>query len=197
MWPTDYFAARESGQSDHDLRALLDDRGIEIAELDALLGWLPGGTEPDRPEFRANFGEDQFFPVADALGARSMNIADLKGGDPPPLDAAAEAFAGVCDRAAEHGLLVHIEFIPWSRIPDIETAWDIARVADRPNGGVMLDNWHLLRSGGTLESVAKVPAERIQALQMSDAPARGSGDLVEESIGRRLLPVKAKLMSPT
>ena len=90
------------------------------------------------------FGEPELFAVADAVGARSLNAVDVFGG-PWSLDEAAAAFAGLCDRAAEHGLLVHLEFLPWSRIPDLATAWQVVDAADRPNGGIMLDAWHYFR----------------------------------------------------
>ena len=63
-------------------------------------------------------------------------------GHPVTLDAAVEAFALVCDRAAEHGLLVHLEFLPWSAFPNVNAAWDVVRTADRPNGGLIIDSWH-------------------------------------------------------
>ena len=95
--------------------------------------------------------------MADALGARSLNVVDLGEGEPPPIEVTAEAFAALCDRSAAHGLLVSIEFVPWSRIPDLATAMRIAELASRPNGGVMLDTWHLFRSGGTTADVRGQP----------------------------------------
>jgi sugar phosphate isomerase/epimerase len=165
----DCIAAWAAGFADADLRAHLDDRGIRIAELDALVGWLPGATEPAHPAMRSPFGEREFYEVADALGARSLNVVDLCTGPMPPLDAAAAAFGGICDRAAEHDLLVHVEFVPWTRISSLTTAWEIVRMADRPNGGLLLDNWHLFNGGKTVAAVGAVPADRVLALQIRDA----------------------------
>ena len=50
-------------------------------------------------------------PSPTRSGARSLNAVDVFGGT-WSLDEAAAAFAGLCDRAAEHGLLVHLEFLP-------------------------------------------------------------------------------------
>jgi sugar phosphate isomerase/epimerase len=188
MWESDYLGARAEGYSDADLRGALADHGIEIAELDALTRWLPGEDDAVPSDWTTSFEEKDFYAVADALGARSINVVDLGAGRTISVDAAAEAFAGVCDRAKEHGLLVHIEFLPWSNIPDIESAWEIVREAGRANGGVLLDTWHLLRSGGTPESLMGIPRDRVYAIQVSDAPAVAELNLMEETMARRLLP---------
>ena len=188
MWESDYLGARAEGYSDADLRGALADHGIEIAELDALTRWLPGDDDAVRSDWATGFEEKDFYAVADAIGARSINVVDLGALRTISVEAAAEAFAGVCDRAREHGLLVHLEFLPWSNIPDIETAWDIVREAGRDNGGVLLDTWHLLRSGGTPESLLEMPRDRVYAIQVSDAPAVAESNLMEETMARRLLP---------
>ena len=188
MWESDYLGARAEGYSDADLRGALADHGIEIAELDALTRWLPGDDEAVRSDWATGFEEKDFYAVADAIGARSINVVDLGALRTISVEAAAEAFAGVCDRASEHGLLVHLEFLPWSNIPDIETAWNIVREAGRDNGGVLVDTWHLLRSGGTPESLLEMPRDRVYAIQVSDAPAVAESNLMEETMARRLLP---------
>lgn len=188
MWESDYLGARAEGYSDADLRGALADHGIEIAELDALTRWLPGDDDAVRSDWATGFEEKDFYAVADAIGARSINVVDLGALRTISVEVAAEAFAGVCDRAREHGLLVHLEFLPWSNIPDLETAWDIVRKAGRDNGGVLLDTWHLLRSGGTPESLLEMPRDRVYAIQVSDAPAMAESNLMEETMARRLLP---------
>jgi sugar phosphate isomerase/epimerase len=188
MLESDYTGARAKGYSDADLRAALAAHGLEIAELDALTRWLPVAESFVSEEWATTFGESDFYAIADSVGARSINLVDLGKDTELSLDVAAEAFAGVCDRAGEHGLLVHIEFLPWSSIPTLERAWEIVREAGRANGGVLLDTWHFLRSGGTPESLPLLPAARVFALQISDAPAQAEPDPLEETMKRRLLP---------
>jgi sugar phosphate isomerase/epimerase len=188
MWESDYVGARAEGYSDADLRGSLADHGLELAELDALTRWLPGEDGVVQSDWTTSFEENDFYAVADALGARSINVVELGPRRTISVDAAAEAFAGVCDRAREHGLLVHIEFLPWSSIPDIESAWEIVREAGRENGGVLLDTWHFLRSGGTPESLPAIPRDRVSAIQVSDAPAEAEPNVMEETMARRLLP---------
>ena len=124
--------------------------------------------------------------------ARSLNAVDVFGG-PWSLDDAATAFAGLCDRAADHGLLVHLEFLPWSRIPDLATAWQVVRAADRPNGGLMLDAWHYFRSGPDGELLRSVPGASILGVQLCDAPATPEADPLHATLHERLLPGDGEL----
>lgn len=190
LFLADYRRAREAGHSDAELRRWLSEHGLEIAELDPLMRWVPG-VELAGDATRAGaamfaFGEEDFFAAAEALGARSINVV-LYSEAPIEPERLCEAFAGLCERAARRELLVHLEFLPWTQIPDLASALDL--VADAgPNGGVMLDSWHHFRSGADPEVLRAAPAERILAVQLSDAPAQAQGPPVEETLHRRLLP---------
>jgi sugar phosphate isomerase/epimerase len=106
----------------------------------------------------------------------------------PDLDEAAESFAHACDLAAEHGVLVHLEFLPWAGIPDLITGYEIVRRAGCGNGGLLIDSWHFFRSGSTFEELRKVPGHRVLGIQLDDAPAKPEADLAEETQHRRQLP---------
>jgi sugar phosphate isomerase/epimerase len=192
LWGRDYLEAREEGYSDADLVALLDDHGLAVAELDPAWWWTPGATSFSVPPeldpidvFR--FGEAELFRIGEVLGARSINAADVIGGDWSAADAA-ESFAGLCDRAAEHGLLVHLEWLAWSRIADLATALEVVTLADRPNGGLNIDMWHCARTGSTAADLCTVPGERVLAIQVNDGPAEPEENLIEATLHRRLLP---------
>ncbi len=192
IWGRDYAAARHEGLSDSDLRSMLADHGLVVAELDPAWWWLPGASEIHiAPEVDAEdvfrFGETDLFAIADGLGARSINAVDVFGGD-WDVAAAAEAFAGLCRRAAEHDLLVHIEWLPWSMIPDLRTALEIVELADQPNGGLNVDAWHLVRSGTSVAELRKVPGDFILGIQLDDGPLAAEPNLVEATLHARALP---------
>lgn len=192
LWGRDYQAARDEGLSDPDIRLLLADHGLSVAELDPAWWWLPGASDIHIPpehdgERIFRFGERELFGVADAVGARSLNAVDVFGGA-WSLDEAAAAFAGLCDRAGEHGLLVHLEFLPWSRIPDLATAWQVVREADRPNGGLMLDAWHYFRSTPDGALLRSIPGASILGVQLCDAPALAEANPLHATLHERLLP---------
>ncbi len=192
LWGRDHAAARAEGHSDADIRSMLADHGLAVAELDPAWWWLPGASDihidpavDAEDVFR--FGEPDLFSIADAVGARSLNAVDVFGGT-WDTDGAAEAFAGLCRRAAEHDLLVHLEWLPWSRIPDLATALEIVRRADQPNGGLNVDAWHLVRSGTPLSDLADVPGRLILGVQLDDGPAEPERDLVTATLHQRALP---------
>lgn len=198
LWPHLYLNARAQGLSDSDLRSILRDNGVEVAELDPLCNWIPGCVAPSEqgtmtPAFYEtiktffSYGEDLFFRVADALGARHLNLVQLL---PPAIDTqiVIEAFGGVCDRAAQHGLFVSLEFLPWCPIANLAKGREIVEGANRPNGGVMFDTWHHFRSGGSSAEVRKLQGRAIAAIQFNDAPKEPGADLLTETVTARLLP---------
>ena len=192
LWGRDYERARADGLSDADIRALLADHGLEVGELDPAWWWLPGASEvhvPDAADTMKVFCYDEraMFAIGDAVGARSLNATDVFGGA-WSVDEAAAAFAGLCDRAGEHGLLVHLEGLPWSQIPDVRTAWEIVRRADRVNGGIVVDAWHFFRAGADFDALSAVPGGNVLGIQLDDGPARAEENLVRATLHDRLLP---------
>ena len=182
--------ARADGHDDADLRMRLADLGLEIAELDPLLDWVPdiglGGAASDEGADMFQYGEPEFYAAAEALGARSINAVYF-GDRAVPEEVLAEAFAGLCDRAADHGLLVHLEFLPWTQVRDVNVAFKIVEDAGRENGGLMLDSWHHFRSGVENAAIEAV-SRRVIAIQLNDAPAKAEPNPVAETMSRRLLP---------
>ena len=171
------FLASE-GLTDADLRALLTDHGLVVTDFEAVGDWL---TPPptDAPTFlRAVYTEAQCLEAAAAVGASTLVATHF--GEPVPADQAAPAFAGLCDRAADRGLQVALEFPAMATIADVTAAWDVVRLADRPNGGILLDTWHHRRSPGTDAHLADVPAERVLSIQLRDGAAEPVGPPVED-----------------
>jgi sugar phosphate isomerase/epimerase len=192
LWARDYQVALEEGLGVGDIRLLLDDHGLSVGELDPAWWWLPGASDIDIPaEHDAErifaFGEHAFFEIAEHVGARSLNAVDVFGGS-WSIDAATASFAALCDRAAAHGLLVHLEFLPWSRIPDLATAWQVVRAADRPNGGLMLDAWHYFRSNPDRALLRSIPGSSILGIQLCDAPGVPEANQLHATLHERLLP---------
>ena len=183
LYYEEYRTALSSGWSDLDLRTFMDDHGITVAELDGRMDWLPGDT--GAPSTGA------FVAAAASLGARSITVLEVRGrrvGDTLALCDVASAFASVCDRAADHDLLAHIEYFPQSGIPDLRTAYEIVRAAGRGNGGVMVDSWHHLRGTDAGRFDPGFPGESILAVQLGDVAPVPSADLAHEMMHHRLLP---------
>jgi sugar phosphate isomerase/epimerase len=195
MWGRDRSEAHAEGMSDGDMRRVLDDNGIRVADLSALTSWLPGTEAVGAGVFGEGhpfFGwsERDFFETAEAVEARSLSLTDIAGLR-VGVDEAAEAFAGVCDRAVEHGLLVQIEFMSLASLPTIADAWAVVQAAGRANGGIVLDSWHFFRAG-TLADLDAVPAERVFGVQISDALRTRRSDPAHDTV-TRLMPGEGEL----
>lgn len=190
LLPADVWALEEQGISATEIRARIMDAGLAVAEMDCTACWMErqrNGGDDDLSRLLRTLTPERVVATAARIGARSVAAIDMSP-TPPSLDEAAEGFAALCDMAAEHGLLAHIEFLPSSAIRSLAEAWAIVEAAGRPNGGVTIDALHFFRSGSTLDQLAAIPAERIHTVQLSDAPRDHSGDLWAELMTARLLP---------
>lgn len=171
-----------------DIGAMARDLGLGLT-VDPVMNWYPDRT-PSPSRF-AGVSTDDALRVCAELGAASFSVIGTGASD-VPVAALAERFAAVCDRAAGFGADVHLEFIPFTFIPDLATAWDIVRAADRPNGGLVFDTWHFFRGTADYDTLATVPGERIFQVQLDDALAVPEGTLREDT-QRRLLPGDGEL----
>lgn len=131
--PTHYKAARASGLTDADMRAMLDDHGLELIEIGFIADWWETGEKAKR----AQAYERVLYAIKDALGGRHVMM--ISGPTTDGLEQLAGRFAGVCYRAAEHGLRVGLETLPWTDMHDVSIAWRIAELSGRPNGGPVYD----------------------------------------------------------
>jgi sugar phosphate isomerase/epimerase len=186
--PLDIARAEEAGTAPADLGTMIRDAGLDIV-LDPVMNWYPGGGS----------GQSRFdsFSAADSLRmCEQVGIVSLTAIGPRQAPDAAidftESFATLCDRAADLGVGVHLEFMPMSAIPDLATAWDIVRDTDRANGGIVFDTWHFFRGNPDFDLLSTVPGERIFAVQIDDALPTVRGSLREDT-QRRLLPGEGSL----
>ena len=191
MFPLDYKNAREEGLSDEDMRRRIAASGIRVAVIDPLTKWLPNWEPPESTSEEdlafADFEVEEVFDMAGALGAESVSLIEFFGNE-VPVDVGAESFANICDRAAGRGLRVHLEFQPYSGIPDLKSAWEMVQRADRLNGGLVLDSWHYFRSNPDDELLRRIPPEKIYILQISDAQPQPQGSLINDGMHHRMLP---------
>lgn len=196
LMPGDIWSLEAEGMTASDIRTRIDDHGLHIMEMDCTACWLlshynASDSIPMAALLRA-LTPERVIETAARIGAPSVTAVEMMG-VVPSLDEAAEAFAHLCDLAADHGLKAHIEFLPFGGIPDLPTAWSIVQAAGRPNGGLTLDSWHFFRSGSSLDLLAAIPGNRIHTVQINDAPAKPGNDLLHETMNSRLAPGKGDL----
>ncbi len=187
--PHDYRQARSSGLTDRALRAVIADAGLRVACLDPYTRWLPTWEPPSNcsPQVLDFLGtnETEFFRSAEAVGATAMTVLEPFGRRWPP-DQGAQSLAAVCAKAAESGMRVNLEFIPFLGIPDLASAWEIVQLSEAPNAAIVLDTWHYFRGTPDDALLARIPGNRIGAVQISDARADPVRDLETDCLHHRL-----------
>jgi sugar phosphate isomerase/epimerase len=174
-----YWDALRDGLDDDTMAAVAARHGIAVLEVEYLTAW---GTAVDRDAAQQE-KERTVFHMARAFGVGHLNTGLL---EKPPLDVVTRAFAELCDRA--DGLTVALEFMPYSGVPDLATAWRILDAAGRANGGLIVDVWHWARAHSVSSDLAGVPPDRIVAVQLCDVREHPMEPLRAESLGYRLPP---------
>jgi len=163
MWVEQYRQLEADGVAPGGLRDLLDEHGVCLAEIEV----VPGLGADGEGAARAADIESVAWRMADEFGCRYMQVIGPAGTDP---EAAGRAFGALCDRAGAHGLVVGLEFLPFTDIVSVHDARRIVEAADRPNGGICVDIWHHERGARDLDAIAALPGELVRAIQMSDGP---------------------------
>jgi sugar phosphate isomerase/epimerase len=171
------------GTSISELARIIAGLGLEVHELESVRGWYLASAT-GREGRRA---EDELYRVADVVGGRHVTVVAEFKGPLPELARMADRFHQLCTRAARHGLIAALEFVPQlTALKDLHTATTVAAAAGSANGGVLLDSWHLYHSGGTPDDVRALPAGSVVAVQLSDGPATAASSRTATTFEREL-----------
>lgn len=167
------------------LAALLADHGMAYVELEFLTRWWTEG--PERVESDRN--RRLLFSAAEALGAHHIKVApDVEDTTAPNVDFWAEQFGALAGEAGEHGTRVALEFMPFANVSTLKCASDIVAAANHPAGGLLLDVWHLERSGADPRDLRGVAIDSVFAVELDDGSATPIGDPYDDTCLRRLIP---------
>jgi len=174
-----YWDAERTGLDGAAMADLARDAGVPVLEVEYITAW---GTAADRDAAQQR-KEQTVFTMARTFGVQHLNAGLI---EKLPIAEIVDAFAGLCDRAGE--LTIALEFMPYSGVPDLATAWRILQEADRPNSALIVDVWHWARAGMMPADLDGVPADRVVAVQLCDVQRVPMHPLRTESLGHRLPP---------
>jgi 4-hydroxyphenylpyruvate dioxygenase len=153
-----------------EVGAMVRDHGLEILLFQPFRDF-EGLPEPHRA--RAFARAERKFDLMQELGTdlilvcSTVHPAALGG-----IDRAAADFHELGERAARRGLRVGFEALCWGRyVNDHRDAWEIVRRADHPHVGLILDSFHSLAAKIPVDTVRRIPGDKIYFLQLADAPA--------------------------
>jgi sugar phosphate isomerase/epimerase len=157
----------------------LADTGVSVLDTEFLR------FEPEQPVGIP----DGFLEVSARLGARNVLVMSAE----PDETRTVERFSELCDRAAQYGLHVNLEFAIYTGVRTLAHAARVVARSRRPNAFVLIDALHWSRSGGMPAHIAGVDPSRFRYAQICDASSAmpGPGDtpaLIREARTGRLLP---------
>jgi len=91
------------------------------------------------------------------------------------------------DVAAPHGVQLAFEFLgfSWCSVRTLAQCWEIVDETQRENVGLVIDTCHFYAGGSTLDSIDRVPPEKILIFHVNDVEDRPL-DTIEDA--HRLLP---------
>jgi sugar phosphate isomerase/epimerase len=153
------------------------DTGVSVLDVEFLR------FEPEHP-----VGIPEGFLEAGArLGAKYVLVMSAEPEEARTL----ERFGELCDRAAQYGLHVCLEFAIYTGVRTLDHAARMVKQSGRRNASVLVDALHFSRSGGWPADVRAADPSLFRYAQICDA-APGmpteAPDLIREARTGRLLP---------
>ncbi|WP_233889517.1 sugar phosphate isomerase/epimerase family protein [Paraburkholderia flagellata] len=166
------------------VKKILEDTGMKYFELEILMDWYLDGE----PRARSDHFRRRVIELGAELGMRNLKIgANPFDESPADFPRMTHEFAKLCEDVAAVGATVAIEFMPFSVIRNISDALRIAEGANQPNGGLMVDHWHVARFGSPYSEIANIPARFIKGVELDDVDAQVKGTLLDDSTFNRKL----------
>ena len=164
-----------------EVRQRLDDTGVIALDI-----------EPIIPSDDGNDFAEQLIEAAAVIGAEHILFTSrLKD-----QSRTTSRYQEVCEMARPHGIKVVCEFLPIFPLNTLSMAAEIVANSQATNGGVLIDNLHLSRSGSSVDEIRALPTELFPYLQICDAPAERPSDfggLLDEALNGRLCPGEGSL----
>jgi 2-keto-myo-inositol isomerase len=163
----DFVRCREQGMSNAQVLDLVRASGLTAGVLGTEYG-LIFSTGADRDRLLESL--ELTCANAVALGCEMVMIAP--GQNDGTLQLAAANFRAGGEVAKRHGVRLALEFnFAHTTLNRLNVAREVIAAANHPNCGLLLDAYHLERSGDGGRGFADVPAEQIFTFQFSDVPA--------------------------
>lgn len=181
-----YMLAVKQGYSDERMLEILAEHDMKVTEVEYITLWADQNKTIETPEtLLQQFKEQTIYHMARLFGVGHINCGLM---EKYPAEVHIQAFKELCIRAKE--LVIGLEFMPYSGVPDLASAWNIVKEADCDNGMLILDTWHWARANMTAADLEGVPAEKVVSIQICDVLERRYPDTIlrDESMHDRLCP---------
>jgi sugar phosphate isomerase/epimerase len=182
LWNDDLSAHEEKGGSLQDVKQVLADYGLEVPTVIAMHGWL--GSEG---EAHAQALEEAKRRMEQAVDVGAEFVIASPPMDPFDLSRGGADYRELLEIGKRIGVRPAMEYLGFMKsVYTIEQAWQIVEDADHPDSSLIMDPFHILRGGGPIESIAKIPADKVAIWHWNDAP--GDKPFAEQNDADRVMP---------
>jgi sugar phosphate isomerase/epimerase len=167
------------------MRSVFEEHGITIVELEALTDWFLA----DDARKESDLVRHDLLRAAAALGARHVKVVGTLADEQEDVgpDRMIQSFAQLCADAAEVGTAIVVEMLPIGNVSSLDAALHLVQGSGATNGGLLLDMWHVHRTGTSLEAVAALPAGSLLHVELDDGGPPAPGSAFEDTIRNRKL----------
>jgi len=108
--------------------------------------------------------------ICQAVGAPVLMVCSSTSshatGDPTVI---ARHLAKLANLGVPLGVRIAYEALSWGRhVNDYRTAWEIVDMANHANLGLVIDSYHMMANGASLDELDAIPGHKIAMVQLSD-----------------------------
>lgn len=182
----------DRGLSPRQMRAMAEDRGITLSDLDGGIGFMPLQLPSNAsPRLVRRFGlpRSQVLDLASELGTGRLCTVGIFDEGVYRTDELIEGFGQLCDDAAARGMDITLEPMAFYGMQDFRLAAEVVRAAARPNGAILFDSMHFTRVGADRSVLPELHKSGPVDVQVNDGAAEPQGgSLLEDSVNHRLFP---------
>jgi sugar phosphate isomerase/epimerase len=195
LWHADVSHQLDGGRSLKEMRSIFDDAGLRYLEVEFLADFFAPPGEPARAE--SDRLRRQLFDTAAAFDAHHIKVGNIPG-TPCEPGRLTEEFAALCDDAAENtDAKIVYEFMPFDvNVNTLEAALQVVSEADRPNGALAIDTWHMSKLAIAPEELKEIPARHLGWVELSDGQYEHMEDRIDETVNHRRLPGEGEFDVP-
>ncbi|MDA1193178.1 MAG: sugar phosphate isomerase/epimerase [Candidatus Poribacteria bacterium] len=182
LWSNELTEYEQGGGSIADVKKALDDHGLAVPTVIALFGWL--GSTGDEHQKALDDAKKKLEHAA-KVGAKRMIASPPR--DKVDLSTGGAQYRELLKLGEAAGVLPAMEFLGFvNSVHTIPQAWKIVQDANHPDATVVMDPFHILRGGGSVEQVSLVPGSNVAIWHWNDVP--GGKPVLEQSDADRVMP---------
>ncbi len=161
-----------------EIKAILDDNGMQYLELEFLTDWFLEGARKGESDSRRK----RLFEASAALHAKHIKVGDFYN-SVVPMPHLVESFADLCREAEKYNATIAFEVMGCAMIDNLPDAVRLVESAGASNGGLIIDIYQVVHQGWTFEQIRRIPLKYLLNVELNDGSLPGRPE--DDPGGRR------------